>query len=127
MKRLILVIEDDINICNKLFDILRQKGFNMISADDGVLGLQLAEDMEPDLILCDIDLPIFNGYEILKQLRDNPRTAIIPLIFIISETDWGGRSQAMQLGVREYLTKPVNFTRLLAAIDRQLAKIEPIR
>jgi DNA-binding response OmpR family regulator len=127
MKRLILVIEDDLKICDKLFEILRHKGFNVISADNGVLGLQLAEDMEPDLILCDIDLPIFNGYEILKQLRDNPRTALIPLIFIISETDWGSRSQAMQLGVSDYLTKPVNLTRLLAAIDRQLAKIELVR
>lgn len=127
MKRLILVIEDDLNICDKLFDILRHKGFNVISADNGVLGLQLAEDMEPDLILCDIDLPIFNGYEIFKQLRDNSRTAIIPLIFIISETDWGSRCQAMQLGVSDYLTKPVNFTRLLVAIERQLAKIEPVR
>lgn len=127
MKRLILVLENDRNICDRLFDILKDKGFNIISADNGVLGLQLAEDMEPDLILCDIDLPIFNGYEILKQLRDNPRTAIVPLIFIISETDWGGRSQAMQLGVSDYLTKPVNFTRLLAAIDRKLAKLEPVR
>lgn len=117
MNKLVLIIEDDPMFRLSIFEFLESKDFNVISTADGASGLQLARDFHPDLIVCDINLPYLNGFEILKQVREDLTTAKTPLIFITSETDPDSRDRAMQLGANDYLTKPVSIDRLLKSID----------
>ena len=116
MKLLILVIEDDDMMRSTLFEILELQDFNVISAGDGFLGLRLAKEMQPDLIICDIHIPNLNGYGVLQELRNDITTAKIPFIFLTSDSDSNSRQRAMQLGANSYLTKPVTISKLLETI-----------
>lgn len=119
MNKLILIIEDDQIFRAIIFDLLELENFNVISAKDGFLGLKIAKQFKPDLILCDINIPQLNGYGVLNRLREDSTIAKTPFIFLTSDTDTESRSQAMQLGANDYLTKPVKFSTLLDAIDNQ--------
>ncbi len=116
MKPLILVIEDDDMMRSTLFEILELEDFNIISAGDGRLGLRLAREMQPDLIICDLNIPNLNGYGVLQRLRDDVTTAKMPFIFLTCESDADSRHRAMQLGANSYLTKPVTISKLLETI-----------
>jgi DNA-binding response OmpR family regulator len=119
VNKLILIIEDCQIIRSLFFDWLELENFNVISAENGYLGLQLAKELQPDLILCDINMPKLDGYGVLKQLRENLTTAKTPFIFLTSETDAESRARAWQLGANDYLTKPVNQGKLLDSIANQ--------
>ena len=123
MKKLILIIEDDQIFRAIIFDLLELENFNVISAQDGFLGLKLAKQFKPDLILCDINIPQLNGYGVLNRLREDSTIAKTPFIFLTSDSDTESRSQAMQLGANDYLTKPVKFSTLLDAIDNQFNQL----
>lgn len=116
MKPLILVIEDDDMMRSTLFEILELEDFNVVSAGDGFLGLRIAKEMQPDLIICDLNIPNLNGYGVLHKLRNDLTTAKIPFIFLTSEGDADSRRRAMQLGANGYLTKPVAISTLLETI-----------
>mgnify|MGYP005844849703 CR=1 FL=1 len=120
MRKLILIVEDDESFRSTVFELLELEDFNVVSAEDGLIGLQLAKEMQPDLILCDINMPGLDGYGILKKLREDWITAQIPVIFLTARTDQESRLQALQIGVNDYLTKPVRFNKLLNSIINQL-------
>jgi len=120
MKPLILVIEDDEMMRSTLFEILELEDFNVISAGDGFFGLRIAKEMQPDLIICDLNIPNLSGYEVLQRLRNNLTTDKIPFIFLTSESDADSRRRAMQLGANSYLTKPVAIGTLLATITANM-------
>jgi DNA-binding response OmpR family regulator len=123
VKKLILIIEDSEIIRSIIFEFLELKNFNVLSAEDGCIGLHLAKELQPDLILCDINMPKLDGYGVLKKLREDLSTATIPFIFLTAEADPDSRCRAMQLGANDYLTKPVNVSKLLNAIANQFTKI----
>ncbi len=112
----ILVIDNDEYSLLLISDFLIFNNFQAIAAADGRLGLQLAREQQPDLIICDIDMPAPNGYEVLRQLRSDPATANIIVLFLTFETDIASRRQALQLGANGYLSKPVDLNELLSAI-----------
>ena len=116
MKPLILLIEDDDMMRSTLFEILELEDFNVVSAGDGLLGLRLAKEMQPDLIICDLNIPLLNGYGVLQRLRESLTTANIPFIFLTCENNPENRQRAMQLGANSYLTKPVTISKLLDTI-----------
>lgn len=116
MKPLILLIEDDDMMRSTLFDILELEDFNVVSAGDGLLGLRLAKEMQPDLIICDLNIPLLNGYGVLQRLQESLTTANIPFIFLTCENSPESRQRAMQLGANSYLTKPVTISKLLDTI-----------
>ena len=116
MKPLILLIEDDDMMRSTLFEILELEDFNVVSAGDGLLGLRLAKEMQPDLILCDLNMPLLNGYGVLQRLRETLTTAKIPFIVLTCENNPESRHRAMQLGANSYLTKPVTISKLLDTI-----------
>lgn len=126
MKKLILIIEDDEIFRSIIFDLLELENFNVISAQDGFLGLKLAKQFNPDLILCDINIPHLNGYEVLNKLREDLTITNTPFIFITSDTDTKSRSQAMQLGANDYLTKPVKIRTLLESIAHQFKQLHSV-
>jgi len=118
----ILVIEDD-NITRNLYlKGLNAKGFDTIGADNGLAGIQEAQEHIPDLVICDITMPDVDGYEVLTALRQNPLTAIIPLIFLTGSSTKADVRKAMELGADDYLTKPSTLDELLRAIASRLQK-----
>lgn len=116
----ILIIEDNEDFCLIISEFLRIKNFQLICAKNGLIGLNIAKDQQPDLILSDINMPELNGYEVLEGLRNNISTATIPFIFITSEEDEAYRCRALLLGANGYLIKPVDIDELLDAITTHL-------
>lgn len=120
MSRTILIIEDDEIIRSIIFNLLELEDFNVISAVDGLSGLLIAQKLQPDLILSDINMPQLDGYSLLKRLRNDLSTAKIPFVFITSNSGEQSRLKALQLGANDYVTKPLKFATLLKVITNQL-------
>lgn len=118
----ILVIEDDDNVREIIVEILRAEGFDIIAAEDGQIGVKLAQDKLPNLIICDIMMPKLNGYGVLSQLQQNSSTETIPFIFLTAKSAKTDLRQGMALGADDYLTKPFTRDELLAAIAARLEK-----
>ena len=117
----ILVIETNLEERNILKDNLEAQNFEVIEATDGLAGIQKAQKYLPDIVICNVDIPNLNGYQVLKALRKDIFTIIIPLIF----TGNGNKVEirkGMILGADDYLVKPLNSSEILAAITSQLKK-----
>lgn len=122
MQEKVLIVDDDSNNRLCLSDFLEYQDFNVLSAENGLAGLQLTKKFQPDLILCDINMPKLDGYGFLKRLRADAATANIPFIFMTGLDSSASRSQAMRLGANDYLVKPVRLTKLLATINACIKK-----
>jgi DNA-binding response OmpR family regulator len=122
MDRKVLVIEDATDTLTSLLDLIESQGFQAIGAKNGLIGLQLANEQLPDLIISDINMPEMNGYEVLEALRQNTKTARIPFIFLSGEESNASRRLGLELGAADYLTKPVINKQLMEAIAVQLQK-----
>ena len=118
----VLLIEDDQQIQNNIREILGFENFSIITADNGMIGLELAKEHAPDLIICDIMIPGLDGYGVLSTLRQDESTATIPLIFLTGKTEWKDLRQGMELGADDYLTKPFSIPELLNSVTAQLSK-----
>jgi len=101
----ILFIEDEAALQKTLGDILRQKGYETISALDGETGLRLAESEKPDIILLDLILPRLHGFEVLKKLKGSSKTKDIPVIILTNLEGMKEIDQAIELGATTYLVK----------------------
>ena len=120
--RKILIIEDEELIRVNIKELLEVEDFEVWEAENGAVGINLAQEQQPDLILCDVMMPIVNGYEVLEQLRLHPRTATIPFIFMTALSDRANTRKGMELGADDYISKPCTATELLKAITVQLEK-----
>jgi two-component system, sensor histidine kinase and response regulator len=118
----VLVIEDEADVRLNIVEILASGGFESIDAADGRIGLQLAQELAPDLILCDIKMPDLDGYHVLEEIRRQPETASIPFIFLTAKTDQADLRYGMNLGADDYLTKPFRRVELLDTIAARLRK-----
>ncbi len=118
----ILVIEDDLLIRENIIDLLEAENFEVISAANGLLGLMLVKQQIPDIILCDIIMPEINGYDVLKALRQEQKTARIPVIFLTGKPEKSSIKESRKLGVDKYVVKPFTREELLGAIASQLEK-----
>lgn len=116
----ILVIEDEQPIRNNLLNLLEAEGFEAISAENGFVGVKKAQEHLPDLIFCDITMPVLDGYGVLSFLRDHSTTATIPFIYLTGKSDLSDLRQTTYLGADGYLIKPFTRTELL---HRWLQKI----
>lgn len=118
----ILVIEDEKEIRQNILGILESGGFHAISANAGELGVQVAREQLPDLILCDIRMPDLDGYDVLTRVRQAPETANIPFIFLTAKAERQEIRVGMDLGADDYLTKPFRRQELLSAVSARLAR-----
>jgi signal transduction histidine kinase len=105
-----------------ILDLLDLEGFEAIGAENGQIGVRLAEESPPELIICDILMPQFDGHEVLSSLRNNPSTALIPFIFLTAKGTVDDFRAGMNLGADDYLTKPFKQADLLQAITTRLDK-----
>jgi len=101
----ILFIEDESALQKTFGEILRQEGYNMISASDGEIGLKLAQGEKPDLILLDLVLPKIHGFDVLKMLKENEETKKIPVIVLTNLEEMEDVEKVLELGATTYLVK----------------------
>ncbi|MBE9174362.1 response regulator [Synechocystis salina LEGE 06155] len=118
----ILVIEDQLEVRQNIEDILTLEDYEVISAPDGEIGLALAKQHLPDLILCDVMMPRVTGFEVLTALRQDQELAVIPFILLTAKADHQAFRQGMELGADDYLTKPFTIDELLHAITTRLER-----
>jgi two-component system sensor histidine kinase/response regulator len=122
----ILVIEDEAAILNNIVEVLELEGFEVLAAQDGAGGVELALQHTPDLIICDITMPSMDGYEVLVKLRSNPATVTTPFIFLTARADRPFMRHGMELGADDYVTKPFTLSELRAAVDARLDRHKTI-
>lgn len=120
----ILVIEDNQDVRENTADILELEGFEVTTAENGKIGVELATQLLPDVIICDIMMPVQDGYEVLQELNKNPQTSSIPFIFLTAKTERTDLRKGMNLGADDYLTKPFTEEELLEAIESRLKKYD---
>lgn len=118
----ILIIEDDQPVRENILELLEVEEFDVIGAENGLVGVQLARKHLPDLILCDVMMPELDGHGVLTTLRADPTTATIPFIFLTAKADKVDLRQGMNLGADDYLTKPCSADELLEAIAARIQK-----
>ncbi|HEU5290469.1 MAG TPA: response regulator [Cyclobacteriaceae bacterium] len=123
----ILLIEDNPEVRENTSEILALASYNVVTAENGKIGVELAQRERPDLIICDIMMPELDGYGVLHILGKNPETATIPFIFLTAKTEKSDFRKGMNLGADDYLTKPFDDTELLNAIETRLRKSEILK
>ncbi|MCC6801787.1 MAG: response regulator [Anaerolineae bacterium] len=116
----ILVIEDEANLREDVVELLTLEGHHVISACDGVEGINSAIQNQPDLIICDIMMPRLDGYEVLLDIRANSLTQFVPFIFLTAKAARDDLRTGMELGADDYITKPFTRVDLLRAIEKRL-------
>jgi signal transduction histidine kinase len=126
MKR-ILVIDDEEWLREMVHIALGQKGFDVIEAENGAVGIEKARKELPDLILCDVNMEKVDGYLTLSALRNEPATAAIPFILMTGLADNAGMRHGMELGADDYLPKPFTIEGLYAAVEARLKKAQALR
>jgi CheY-like chemotaxis protein len=123
----ILVIEDESSILENIADYLEMCEYEVYKATNGRDGIALAENVNPDLIICDIMMPEMDGLEVIKQVRANEMTAEIPFIFLTARSEEDDLRLGMNLGADDYLKKPFKNSDLIASIKTRLNKSSIIK
>lgn len=126
MKR-ILVIDDEEWVREMVHLALAHKGFEVVEAENGAVGIEKARKELPDLILCDVNMEKVDGYLTLSALRSEPAIAAIPFILMTGLADNAGMRHGMELGADDYLPKPFTIDELYAAVEARLKKAQALR
>jgi CheY-like chemotaxis protein len=117
-----LYIEDNLSNLNLVQRILRHRpGITLHAAMQGSIGLDLALQHQPELILLDLNLPDMSGHDVLRRLRNDPRTATIPVVVVSADATARQIERLMEAGASAYLTKPIDVTEFLGVIDSVIA------
>ena len=116
----LLVIEDEAPLRANLVRLLSAEGYRVIAAADGNEGIRRVREGRPDLVICDILMPLVDGFGVLASLRSQPETAAIPFIFLTASADKEDLARGLRSGANDYVTKPFKIADLLAAVKRRL-------
>jgi CRP-like cAMP-binding protein len=123
----ILIIEDNTDIRENLAEILELDGYETIQAENGKIGLEKAMADSPDLIICDVMMPVLDGFGVLKILNRNPKLMHVPFMFLTAKSEKSDFRKGMGLGADDYITKPFDDVELLEAIQIRLKKSASIK
>ena len=119
MEKILLVEDNEMN-WDMLSRRLRRKGYEVLIATDGQRGVDAAKKEAPDLILMDMSLPVLDGWEATRQIKEAEETQAIPIIALTSHAMKGDREKALAAGCDDYDVKPIDFQRLLDKIQALL-------
>ena len=122
----ILLVEDNELNRDMLSRRLMRKGFDVVLALDGGEGLAMATSESPDLILLDMSLPVMNGWDVARELKENSTTNHIPIIALTAHAMDGDREKTLAAGCNEYETKPIEFQQLLEKMNSFLNETDEI-
>src|SRR3954467_1848042 len=118
----ILLIEDNKDVRENTAEILALAQYNVLTAINGKEGVEMAQKEKPDLIICDIMMPVLDGHGALHLLSKNEETSSIPFIFLTAKAERSDFRKGMEMGADDYLTKPFDDVELLNAIESRLKK-----
>ena len=124
MIRKLLIAEDDPASRELLRAILETEGYEVVEAEDGEAALTKIEEETPDLVLMDIQMPKLDGLGVIRQLRQNPRFASLPVVAVTSYAMRGDREKALDTGFDAYLTKPIDAVGIRETVKRLLCLTE---
>jgi CRP-like cAMP-binding protein len=127
MKTNILIIEDNESVRENTAEILELAGYHVETAVNGKEGVEKASLIQPDLIICDIMMPVLDGYGVLHMLSRSKATSAIPFIFLSAKTERADLRKGMEMGADDYITKPFEEIELLNAVESRLRKISALR
>jgi PAS domain S-box-containing protein len=116
----ILLVDDNPTVIETLYDYLKTKGYQVITAYNGIQAIDKAREVHPNLILMDIQMPTMNGLEATRRIRAYAKMATIPIIALTALAMPGDKERCLEAGANDYLSKQVNFKTLIAAIERLL-------
>lgn len=119
----VLLIEDDTTVRENTAELLELSDYEVVTAANGKIGIELAKKELPDIIVCDIMMPELDGYGVLQNLSSNENTRQIPFIFLSAKTEHKDIRKGMDLGADDYLTKPFEEEELISAIESRMAKV----
>ena len=120
MGKTVLIVEDEQNIVDILAFNLSREGYDTIEAYDGVTGLQLALEHNPDLILLDLMLPGMNGFEVCRRIRETGSTT--PILMLTAREEEADKVMGLELGADDYITKPFSMRELLARVKTNIRR-----
>ncbi len=118
----IAVIEDEVIVRESVVERLTEAGYDVVSAENGMQGIELIREHQPDLVLCDVMMPSLGGFGVLEYVRKDPATELIPFVFLSALSDKSDLRKGMQSGADDYLTKPFSKEELLEAVEARLRK-----
>lgn len=121
-KKKVLLVDADPRSLRVIEVSLRKAGYNVACAQDGVLAFEIAEQQQPDLVICDTRLPKLDGYGLVRRLREVKELARVPVVFLASQGGVEDRIRGLELGIEDYLTKPIFVRELLARVNVVLAR-----
>ena len=121
MSAKIFIIEDESDLVQALVMRLKAEGYQAACVTDGISALERAREEKPDMILLDICLPGRNGFEVFQQLRQDPATEHIPIVFLTARSTVEDRQKARHLGAAGYIVKPFQWTNLIKLVHEVLA------
>ncbi|HLY92963.1 MAG TPA: response regulator [Candidatus Angelobacter sp.] len=119
MKR-ILIAEDKATSRELLRTVLQQQGYSVDEAEDGEQALRKITDNPPDLVLMDLQMPVRTGYEVVIEMRKDPRLAGVPVVAVTASAMQGEREKVLAAGFTSYLTKPLSLVQLRQEVSRLL-------
>jgi DNA-binding response OmpR family regulator len=122
--RKILIVEDDLDVAEMLNAYFRVQGYDVATVNWGEDGIRASQSFRPDIIILDIRLPDIDGYEVARRLRENRRTADIPIIFLTDKRDRSERLQGLEVGADDYITKPFDVQELRLRVRNTLRRAE---
>ena len=123
----ILLIEDNKDVLENISEILKLAQYFVITAKNGKEGVERTQKEKPDLIICDIMMPVLDGHGVLHLLSKNEQTSSIPFIFLTAKAELSDFRKGMEMGADDYLTKPFDDVELLNAIERRFKKNEILK
>jgi two-component system cell cycle response regulator DivK len=125
MAEKILLIEDNEQNRILMHQVLTRHGYEMLEAKDGLSGLAMARAHQPALILLDVQMPVMNGFMVIRELRNDPELSKIKAIAVTSFAMKGDREKALQAGFDEYVTKPIDTRTFPELVKRVLSLTRP--
>jgi two-component system cell cycle response regulator DivK len=121
MPKILLIEDNDLNR-DMLSRRLERRGYEVVIATDGSQGAEMARSSHPALILMDMSLPVIDGWELARRLKDDPETKGIPILALTAHVMAGDRERSLEAGCDDYDTKPIELPRLLGKIEALLSK-----
>lgn len=123
----ILLIEDNEELRENTAEILDLSNYKVTTAENGKIGVQKALADKPDIIICDVMMPVLDGYGVLHLINKNPELMGIPFIFLTAKSERGDFRKGMEMGADDYITKPFTDIELLSAVEGRLKKTEILK
>lgn len=124
MSKRLLVVDDEPNLLRAVAACLKAAGYEVSTARSGREALLQLAGAVPDLIVSDIRMPGIDGYQLARQLRGSPRTALVPVVFLTAKDETADRVEGFRAGVDAYLTKPFEPEELIAVVNGILTRVE---